>query len=429
LAPKNALIILNAFFHVANLRILDTDVKIYDHSYSIILKTFFHKKYTFLHMHKVKNSSQVVIFVSNRGYALSSSRKNLIHNFIKKGWIVVLATTDDPESRSLTRLGAKLEPISFYRGGLSLLADINSVGRLAEIYRRWRPNLIHHFHAKPVIFGTLISHFILGKTVCVINVITGLGHAFINRSLAAQLAGLGYAIGVPHSDIVIFQNRDDRRMFLRRNWVRPEQARIIVSSGVDLNRFTFISRKDRNPNNLMVVMIGRLITQKGVMEFIEVARRIRLRWPATRFLWAGEEELVHPDAVNTRWFSEQYSINYLGRLSDVVPLLNDADLLLFPSFYREGVPRVILEAAATGLPTVAFDVPGVREAVIDCKTGYLVPDRDIDAMTERVETLLTQTQLRLRMGQAARKMAENSFDFRIIEQQYISAYHELGVNV
>ena len=172
-------------------------------------------------------------------------------------------------------------------------------------------------------------------------------------------------------------------------------------------------------------MLGRLLRQKGIPEFVEVARRIRQRWPRARFLLAGEEDPVHPDAVTVEWVRQQGGVEYLGRLSDVRPMLAEADLLLFPS-YREGVPRVVMEAAAAGLPTVAFNVPGVREAVRDGETGYLVADRDMEALTGWVSALLDNGEHRVRMGRAARDLAERAFDIRAIYEQYLDVYRELG---
>jgi glycosyltransferase involved in cell wall biosynthesis len=198
---------------------------------------------------------------------------------------------------------------------------------------------------------------------------------------------------------------------------------------VDLDRFAMAERPDRGNQPPVVVMLGRLLRQKGIPEFVEVAGRIKQKWPQARFLLAGEEDPVHPDAVTVRWVQEQGSVEYLGRLSDVQPLLAKADLLLFPSYYREGLPRVILEAAATGLPTVAFDVPGVREAVRDGETGYLVSFRDLDGLTDRVKTLLENKEKRLHMGRAAREMVENEFDVRGVKERYLDVYRELGVEV
>ena len=371
----------------------------------------------------------VAIFSANRGYALTSSRASLIQRFLDHGWIVVLATADDEESRSLAELGAQLEPVVFNRGGLSPVADWKAYRRLRAIYDRWQPSLIQHFHAKPVIFGTLAARKALGNSVRIFNAITGLGHAFITGGLGARLAGWGYSASMRRGDVAIFQNRDDRQLFLDRGWVNDEQARLIASSGVDVERFSVADRSDREGQAPVVVMLGRLLNQKGIPEFVEVARRIRQRWPEARFLLAGEEDLVHPDAVTADWIHGQGSVEYLGRLSDVGPLLAQADLLLFPSYYREGTPRVVLEAAATGLPTVGFDVPGVREAVRDGETGFLAPDRDVDALTERVSRLLGDGSQRLAMGKAARQMVETEFDMRAVEQQYLAVYRELGAEV
>jgi glycosyltransferase involved in cell wall biosynthesis len=198
---------------------------------------------------------------------------------------------------------------------------------------------------------------------------------------------------------------------------------------VDLERFSRIDRRGHDRSAPVVVMLGRLIRQKGIPEFAAVAQRVRQEWPHARFLLAGEEEHVHPDAVASEWLHAQESIEFLGRLSDVRPMLEVADLLLFPSYYREGVPRVVMEAAATGLPTVAFDVPGVREAVRDGESGYLVPDRDVAALTACVFALLEDEEHRLAMGAAARRLAEEAFDIRSIHAQYLEVYRELGFEV
>lgn len=369
-----------------------------------------------------------VVFAANRGYALTSSRTSLIVSFLSSGWTVVLATADDAESEILSEKGAHLEPVVFNRGGFAPHADLDAYRALVRIYRKWRPALIQHFHAKPVMLGSLAARRVLGESVRVVNTITGLGHAFVTGGVSGWLAGLGYRAALPRSDVTIFQNNDDRELFLTRRWVSQAHARLIASSGVDTERFLSVERQARHNRPPTVIMLGRLLRQKGVGEFIEVAHRLRGRWPHARFLLAGEEDTTHPDAVTAGWVRAHDDVEYLGRLEDVVPIFAEADLLLFPS-YREGTPRVVLEAAATGLPTVGFDVPGVREAVRDGETGYLVPYRDIDGMTERVATLLEDELLRLRMGRAARKMVEEHFDIRAIEAQYMDVYRELGADI
>lgn len=373
--------------------------------------------------------TDTVIFTANRGYSLTSSRFRLIQAFLDSGWHVVLATAEDDESRQLVKKGATLEPVVFNRGGLFLGKDAKAYYRLVKIYGYYRPTLIHNFNAKPVILGSIAARHRLNRSVRLVNTITGLGHAFLAGGLVTWLAGIGYRIALPETDATIFQNPDDQQLFIKHRWVKEKNSRLIIGSGIDVDHFKPPEMINNSKNAPILVMLARLLGQKGISEVIEVARRIKQEWPEARFIWAGESEESHPDGVSSQWMSEQTDIEYLGRVEDVRALLNTADILLFPSSYREGVPRVVMEAAATGLPTVGFDVPGVREAVRDGDTGFLVPVKDVNALTSRVSELLNNAGLRLQMGEAARALALESFDRKAIEQQHFALYRELGVQV
>lgn len=372
--------------------------------------------------------THTVVFVANRGYALTSSRIPLIKRFIESGWRVVIATADDAESQSLVELGVVLQSVYFSRGGVAVVQDISAYKQLFNIYKRWKPSLIHHFHAKPVILGTLVARRLLGSSVRIVNTITGLGHAFVNGGWVAKLAGFGYKFALPKSNMTIFQNNDDYTLFLSNRWVNHESTKVIASSGVDIVKFAFVDRSRRDSDSPVVIMLGRLLRQKGILEFAEVAERVQMILPKARFLLAGEEDLVHPDSLSVESIQNYDGVEYLGRLDDVLPLLEMADLLLFPS-YREGVPRAVLEAAATALPTIGYEVPGVREAVVNKLTGFLVRFNDVDALYERTIELLHDKKLRLRMGKAASELTKKSFDRREIENMYIKTYQELGVSV
>lgn len=372
---------------------------------------------------------ETVVFSANRGYALKSSRENIISRFIDMGWQVVLVTADDEESRELVALGAVLEPITFSRGGFSPATDIQAFRRLRDIYRQYRPQLVHHFHAKPVILGSLVARRELGDGVSIVNSITGLGHAFVKGGLVTQLASAGYRLALPKSDMTIFQNRDDQALFQEHGWVSTHNQRLIVGSGIDIDRFTLVDRTQHDSEAPVIIMLGRLLGQKGANEFVAVAKAIRQYYPRARFIWAGEEDPTHPDAVSVSWLSEQPDVEYAGRLANVVPLMEEADMVMFTSFYREGVPRAVMEAAATGLPTVGFDVPGVREAVRDGETGYLVPERDVEAMAQRVLELIKTPEHRVRLGQQARELAVDEFDIRRIQAAYFTTYRDLGIEI
>lgn len=368
-----------------------------------------------------------IVFAANRGYALLNSRASLISRMLDKDWNVVIATADDLESRSLRDMGAVLEPVIFSRSAKSPFADAAAYRRLLQIYRKWRPVLVQHYHAKPVILGSAAAKKIANHTIRIVNTITGLGQAFVSGGFTSYLAGIGYKASAGRADATVFQNHEDREFFLKRNWLRESQARLIVGSGVDLNRFPLIDRSQHKEEELKVVMLSRLLQRKGIPEFISVAERVKQSRSAVKFLLAGEEEPMHPDAVSLSWLKEQTCVEYLGRLSDVLPVLKQADILLFPSSYKEGTPRVILEAAATGLPVVAFDVSGVREAVEHGKTGYLAPLEDTQALTNHTLALLDDRSLRLSMGKSGRKLMERCFNMIDIEEKYLSIYRELGL--
>lgn len=374
----------------------------------------------------VGRMNHTALFAANRGYALSNSRAGLIRHFLVSGWNVVLATTDDKDSRQLVDLGAHLEPVDFNRGGLVLTSDARAYRRMVQICRTWKPDMIQHFNAKPSITGTIAARRVLGGKVRIFNTVTGLGHAFITGGLAAKIAGLGYKLSLPMSDATVFQNSDDRALFLNNSWLSEKQARLIIGSGVELQQYRFVNRTDRVHTEPVIVMVGRLLRQKGISEFVEVARRIREQWPASRFLLAGEEDVIHPDAVGADWIRKQHAVEYLGRLSDVAALYEKADILLFPS-YREGMPRVVMEAAATGLPTVAFDVPGVREAIRNGETGYLCPMHDVDALVACVGELIIDPVRRLEMGRSARQYAESAFNIDSVQEQYLELYREAAM--
>jgi glycosyltransferase involved in cell wall biosynthesis len=340
-----------------------------------------------------------------------------------------VVTGNDKNGHKLRDMGVALETVQFNRGGLAPTSDLTAYLQLVSIYKRYKPTLIHHFHANPVIFGSIAARFSLSHSVRIVNTITGLGHAFTANAFTSTLAGLGYSVALSDDTSTIFQNPDDRELFLNNRWSTWENSRLIVGSGIDIDYFSSHSRERQTSRAPVVLMLGRLLAQKGVQEFIKVAHRIKREWPNVRFLWAGEEDRGHVDGISASWIRNQSNIEYLGQLSDVREILLDADVFIFPSFYREGVPRAIMEAAASGLPTVAFDVPGVREAVSDGETGYLVPNRDSEAMATRILELLEDEKKRVAMGDAARALAERAFDRRAIEDQHLAVYRDLGVRI
>ena len=369
-----------------------------------------------------------VIFTANRAYALSNSRTRIMERFLENGYDVIIATKEDSICQQLCEKGMKHELVEFNRGGLSPIADFKAFLSLKNIVRKWKPVLMHNFHAKPVMMGTIASKNALGDNIVVANTITGLGHAFVKGGFQSKIAGAGYKMAMPKSDCTIFQNRDDMQLFLEHKWVSPDKSKLIIGSGVELSEFTRTSPKDNNSSDINIVMAGRLLNQKGIGEFVEIATRITAKYPHAKFLLAGEYDPIHPDSIELDWIQNQSAIQYVGQLPDMRSFYESADILLFPS-YREGVPRVILEAASMEIPTIAFEVPGVTEAVINNETGILVNFNDVDMMTSCVQSLIEDSDLRSQLGSGARRFIQNKFDIKCITEMYLETYREFGIQV
>jgi glycosyltransferase involved in cell wall biosynthesis len=364
------------------------------------------------------------IFVANRGFALYNSRMPLMTRLLNSGWRVVIATANDTHAADIATRGIALEPVHFARRGLALASDLRSLFTLWRIYRRHRPTLIHHFHAKPMIFGTIAARLALGNQVRIVNTVTGLGQAFVQGGLVRTLAGLGYRANAALADATIFQNRDDHDLFVSQGWVRPDKARVIVSSGVDTDRFTMVPHAD----GLRIVMVARLLRQKGVKQFIEAAHTVKAWCPEARFQLAGEMEPDHPDGIPAKDISravDDHTIEFLGYLNNIGTTLSGSFLFVLPSYYREGVPRVVLEAAACGVPAIVADSPGTRESVIDGETGFLVPPRDSAALAEKITALIRAPKTRDKMGLAARARVEEELNLATITEHQFAVYKEL----
>lgn len=369
---------------------------------------------------------RTAIFVSNRAFGLARSRLPLMRALKDRGWNVVAACAPDESVSHFAANQIGFCPVTFARRAFAPLSDIVAVARLRSIYREYQPQLVHHFNAKPVVLGQVAVSCSAEARPRVFSTITGLGYAFSAGGLAGRAAALGFRTALPQSSAVIFQNRDDLVLALERGWVGRASARLIVSSGVDTRLFT----PEGNQRNAFqtVLFIGRLLRQKGIGDFIEVARRVRANNPSVRFEIGGETEPKHCDSFPAQVLREAIDaglVHFSGYVRNVPAALRACSILLAPSYYREGVPRVVLEAAASGVPVIGADVPGTREAIVDGVTGYLVAPGDVAAMTSRVEELLADQGKRAAFGRAARELMEREFDTAVVTERYLQLYKDV----
>ncbi len=294
--------------------------------------------------------------------------------------------------------------------------------------KRIQPDIVHLVTIKPVIYGSLAAR--AARIPAVVAAVSGLGYAFIDQHLEAKmlrkLIGTLYRQAFRHKNLrVIFQNDDDRTTLLDLNALKENQSILIHGSGVDLTHYPYHIEPNATPQ--VVVMASRLLRDKGVFEYVEAAKALRAQGVQARFLLAGQVDPGNPSSLDEKQLStwiENQDIEYIGYCDDTSSLFAQVNLVVLPS-YREGLPRVLAEAAACGRAVVTTNVPGCRAAIIPNKTGLLVNVRDALSLAEAIHQLLRDDTLRQTMGNEGRQLAENVFDIKKIVAEHMHVYQTL----
>ncbi len=366
-----------------------------------------------------------LLILASYAPSLVNFRGPLLAALVEAGWQVTAAAPDiGPDLRArLEGIGVTPAEIATARTGMNPLTDLAYRRTLVELFRRERPDVLLAYTAKPVIWGTLAAR--AAGVPRIVAMITGLGYAFTPperpdwRHRVAHLAASRlYHLALPRTDHVLFQNADDRDLFVARGFTPPpDRVGVIAGSGVDLDHYAPSAPPDR-PSFLM---LARLLKAKGVAEYGTAAMRLKARYPHVDFRLAGPRD-PGPDGVPQgdldRWIAG--GLTYLGSLADVRPAIADTAVYVLPS-YREGTPRSVLEALATGRAVVTTDAPGCRETAVDGVNGFLIPPRNVDALEAALERFILNPSLIASMGQASLILARRKYDVQKVNRQIIAA--------
>jgi glycosyltransferase involved in cell wall biosynthesis len=368
---------------------------------------------------------KIIIVVSEDWY-FCSHRLPLGKALHAAGAEVIVATRVRDHRQIIEQAGLRVIPIGLDRSGLNPLHDLGTLRELLGIYRRERPDLVHHVALKPTLYGALAARM-TGVPV-VVNALAGLGYLFSSPTLKARLlrpfARLGLrALVNRRNSRTILQNPDDIALFEKELGAQPDRLVLIRGSGVDVARFRPHPSPDGTP---VAVCVSRMLWDKGINELVEAARLLHRRGTDIKIRLVGptdENPASIPQATLDAWRAEGI-VELAGPSDDIPGEYARAHIAVLPS-YREGLPKSLLEAAACGLPMVATDVPGCREICREDETGLLVPARSVEPLAGALERLATDTGLRQRLGARARQVAESEFAEEVVISETLTLYRNL----
>jgi glycosyltransferase involved in cell wall biosynthesis len=363
-----------------------------------------------------------ICIVSRCAQTLYVFRRKIITDFQKSNATVVAigADGDDYEAR-VAATGAVFEPVSISFRGLNPLSDLQTIWQLYRLFRKHQPDGVQLYTIKPVIYGAIAAK--LAGVPAVTAMVTGLGHIFTSPRPILQRIGMAlYRFSLHFVDIIYFQNQTDQELFVNSKLVAQSKTRRINGSGVDLDEFAPQAITISREAGLHFLMIGRLIREKGVVEFLEAAALVRSRFPETKFSIVGDIDPRNPSALlrsEVEQAAQGGGVRLMGHLADVRDAIASADVVVLPS-YREGTPKSLLEAAAMGKAMIASDVPGCTEVVTHQETGLLFSARNVQSLTEAMEYCITHPDQLVGFGANARKLAISKFDIKLVNEQLIS---------
>ncbi|MDP2715682.1 glycosyltransferase family 4 protein [Rheinheimera sp.] len=366
-----------------------------------------------------------LLFVVNVDWFFLSHRLPIALAAQAAGYEVNIACQLTAKGEAIKGYGFILHNLPLERSGTSVFKEFKTLVAIKRVIKLSRPDIIHAVTIKPVLYTGLATLF---SKIPKVSSISGLGFVFISEGLKARLVRVFisflYRLALRHrKSRVIFQNPTDRDLFISAGIISANQAIMIRGSGVNFAEYPFSEEPQGKP---VAMLLARLLTDKGVLEFVEAAKLLRASNISCRLVLVGDVD-ENPKSVSqaqlNSWVGQQL-IEYWGFSSDVAASYRQANIVVLPS-YREGLPKSLIEAAACGRAVITTDVPGCRDAITPDVTGLLVPVKDSAALAGAIEKLVNDSDLRLSFGVAGRRLAEREFDINSVVNKHFAIYEEL----
>ncbi|MDD5216858.1 MAG: glycosyltransferase family 4 protein [Candidatus Omnitrophica bacterium] len=376
----------------------------------------------------MENHKHKIMLLANSDWYLYNFRLPLARAIKNIGVDVVLVSPPGAYSKEFVKQELRWIPWPLKRRSLNPFAEAIAIFRLLMIYVKEAPDLVHHFTLKCIIYGSIAAW--LSGIRYRVNAFVGMGYLFSHHDaitiLFRKIVSILIKISMANSaSVVIVQNRRDYQTVVQEKWIAEDKVRLIRGSGINVHSIQPVLRNRRDSNKIFkVLMATRLLREKGVEEYVAAARILKREIPAIEFTLAGDFDDGNPGCLceqNIREWQDHGAIKFIGHQDNMMTLMHESDVVVLPS-YREGLPKILLEAAACALPIIATDIPGCNDVVEDGVNGLLIPVRDVPALVRAIQYLYQNSQKRSDMGIAGRKKVMAEFDQAFVIRQTFDAY-------
>ncbi len=375
----------------------------------------------------MSKSQKKILIIANAGFTVLNFRTELIKTLVTKGYSILvvcpekcLLMAETNLSVELAKLGAIHLPIEFKRSGINPFVEIRLFISLFNILRKIKPNVVLNYTIKPTIYGSIVAKLAGAKYIA--SNITGIGYVFTSTTVKSKfllvITKVLYKVSLLCNDLVFFQNLDDKALFSSLGLTNSVRTKVINGSGVDTDKF---KRQNFHPRTNSFLFIGRMLVDKGVIEFINAAELLKRKYPTSKFTLLGPID-DNPNSLSSIELEKNISagiVEYLPPVGDVRPILEEHEIFVLPS-YREGTPRSILEAMSMSMPIVTTDVPGCRETVISETNGYLVEVKNYQSLAKAMESFIIDKKLVKIFGDSSRELACKKYDVKKVNESILS---------
>lgn len=375
-------------------------------------------------------SRKKIFFIINVDYFLLSHRKEIALAAKNNDFDVTIVAKNTGKKQEISNLGFNFIELPMERSNTNYIKEIRTLLFLYFLFKKEKPDIIHHVGLKIVLIGTIAAK--LARIHGIVNAISGLGFTFSSENIKSFSTNMIIRfLKYSHKRenlVCIFQNHEDKEIFLNNKIIGEHQFAFIKGSGVDLNNFGFCP--EPKAGKIKIAFAARMIKEKGILELIEAANILKANY-------YGKIQIVlcgaidnNPTAIKEEELSKLCDNDYiiwLGHVSDIKQILVSCHIVAFPSYYREGLPKFLIEACAIGRPIVTTNSIGCKDVVIDSYNGYLVAIKDSQTLSEKIKILIDNKMKREEFGKNSRLIAEREFSIESVVAKHLNIYKQLSL--